>query len=94
MQVRTHRSANLAAYRISQEGFESAERDRLLLHEVIHCLLDPVREEFDFAMVELRNEGQLEAKRERAYRARHDREVEKVVEHLSHVMYDVVPTPS
>lgn len=93
MECVTHRNSNLAVYRISREGWDHPERDRLLLHEVLHPVLDGIREEFDFMVTELKNEGQLSSQRATAYRRRHDREVEKVVEHLSHVMYDEIFRP-
>lgn len=88
-----HRDSNLAVYKISREGWEHKDRDRLILHEVLHPLLDGMAEQVDLMLKELKNEGALSTQRAKAYSVRHDREVEKVVEHLSHVLYDEIPRP-
>lgn len=86
MECAINRKRRIATIRVatrSWQNLDSEEYERNVIHEVLHPLLDPLREEFDFML------KSLPADRVEEYKERHDLEVERIVEHLSQVLYDL-----
>lgn len=79
-EIISNRNRNHHSIRVSEKGWNHPERERLLKHELLHIVLDPIREEHDFQMEALQSE------RQREYSERLLREIEKAVEHLSYVL--------
>lgn len=79
-EVVTYRDRNHASVRVSVAGWQHPERERLLKHELLHLVFDPIREEHDFQMEALDTERKAE------YSSRVLRQIEKAVEHLSYVV--------
>lgn len=85
MEIVITRPRRIATIRISEGAWEMPleEFERTLIHELVHIPFDDLREEVDF------QRDALSPKRYREYKMRHDREVEKAVEHLAHVLYSL-----
>lgn len=79
-EVATNRNRNHASVRISDRGALAPDRERLLVHELVHLIIDPIREEYDFQAKVLPPDRRDE------YSARLMRQLERAVEHLSHVV--------
>lgn len=80
LQVVTTRPRNHAAIRVSAGGVPADRMQQLMKHELLHLVIDPIREEHDFQMAALATE------RKNEYSERMLRAVERAVEHLSHVV--------
>lgn len=79
-QIVTNRARNHASLRVSEEGLNHPDQKRLLKHEILHLLVDSIREEHDFQLAALQTD------RKNEYSERLLREIEKVVEHLSYLL--------
>lgn len=68
-----------------QEGYETTleELHRAIIHELVHLHLDNLREEHDLQQKYAKNASKDE------YKERFDNEIEKSVESLSNVLYDI-----
>lgn len=83
MEVAIVRARNHASIRISKEARSHPERERLLIHELLHLVFDPIREAQELAS------AYLDSKVEKTYSEKHMQEVERAVEHMSYVLYNL-----
>lgn len=79
-EIITNRPRNHASIRVNPNGVPDDQIWQLLKHELLHLVLDPIREEHDFQV------ASLPADRRKEYSERILRQIEKAVEHLSHVV--------
>lgn len=84
MEIAMIRQRHHASVRVSDNAWMQLDFERLIIHELLHLVFDPISEQHEFA-VEL---FAISEDTSRALNTRHLTEVEKAVEHLSYVLYN------